>query len=109
MVNKVTVLPGQSLVDIAVQEYGNEQGVFDLLDGNKHIEQKDSLTAGTVLKVINRPRNVLVAKWIKKYRLTIATQQVVFVNPLNVPKALAKVAGGKIRLLTGGKIKLLNG
>ena len=35
MSKKVVVLPGQSLFDLALQEYGSVDGVFDLIERNK--------------------------------------------------------------------------
>ena len=46
---KVTVLSGQSLVDVAIQVYGSAQGVFVLAEENG-LEVTDALEAGQVLE-----------------------------------------------------------
>jgi hypothetical protein len=108
MKSKVTVLPGQSLVDIAIQEYGKAEGVIDLLRENKLLEQQNQLVPGTVLQVVKKPRNVLIAKWFRAYRVVVASAAHVVLESAMVSKVIKTLAGGNVKLLSGGKIKLLN-
>jgi len=46
----VQVKDQQTVFDIAVQEYGSIEGVFDLLDGNDNLELDSDIVSGTMLK-----------------------------------------------------------
>lgn len=63
---KVTVLSGQSLVDVAIQVYGSAEGVFALAEENG-LEVTDALEAGQVLEY--RTENI-VSKNIADYYST---------------------------------------
>jgi hypothetical protein len=56
-VSQTTISAGQSLVDVAIQEYGSLEALFDLADAND-LAITDVLTPGRVLVVPNSAATV---------------------------------------------------
>lgn len=47
----ITVSDGQTLIDIAIQQYGCYEGVFDLIKDNEGLGLSSQLVAGQVLNI----------------------------------------------------------
>lgn len=64
----ITTQPKQTLIDIAVQEYGAPDTVFDLLRNNKTIVSSitDDLAAGTRLKIVGTPLRPDIVNFLKE-------------------------------------------
>lgn len=71
---KVTVLPNQTLSDIAIQEYGAEEAVFLIAQAN-NISPTDVLTAGTMLQCLDRTFNKQMQAYCKNNRISPATAE----------------------------------
>lgn len=56
MIKRTTVMRGQTLLDMAIQEYGGIDGVFLLLGDNPQVSGLSAaLAAGQQLKVVSAP------------------------------------------------------
>jgi hypothetical protein len=74
MKNKVIVQSGQTLFDIALQEYGSIAGVFQLADDNGIDNITDELAVGSVLIVSDEfIVNKNIVDFYKNNRITSAT------------------------------------
>lgn len=71
---KVTVLPHQTLSDIAIQEYGTEEALFLLAQAN-NISPTGVLTAGIVLQCPDRTFNKEMQAYCKNNRVSPATAE----------------------------------
>ena len=61
-ISNITALQNQSLFDIALQEYGDIEGLFFLMKANR-LSLHTTIKAGDVIKITERPIN----KWLVKY------------------------------------------
>ena len=68
----ITVLPNQTLLDIAIQEYGVAEAVFLLAQENR-ISPTDRLNAGMVLKRPDVTMNKEMENYCKANRVSPAT------------------------------------
>ena len=68
----ITVLPNQTLLDIAIQEYGVTEAVFLLAQENR-ISPTDRLNAGMVLKRPDVTMNKEMENYCKANRVSPAT------------------------------------
>lgn len=71
--NNVTAYKDQSVFDIALQEYGSIEGVFDLLAGNPGLEFDNTFEPGTVLKLEGDIINQEVVDYYTKNNIKPAT------------------------------------
>lgn len=71
---KVTVLPHQTLSDIAIQEYGAEEAVFLLAQAN-NISPTDILIAGTILQCPDQVFNREISAYCKNNGVSPATAE----------------------------------
>lgn len=74
---EITVKNNQSIVDIAVQETGSAEGLFDLLKLNGRLDLQ--LTSGTVLKLPNviSPKVIKFFKTSEEHEITVATFSII--------------------------------
>lgn len=70
----VTVLPNQTLSDIAIQEYGTEEAVFLLAQANS-ISPTDALLSGTVLQCPDRVFDRQMQSYCKSNSISPATAE----------------------------------
>lgn len=70
----VTVLPNQTLSDVAIQEYGVEEAVFLLAQAN-NISPTGILTPGTVLQCPDRVLDKQMQAYCKNNRISPATAE----------------------------------
>lgn len=66
----ITVKPNQSLFDIAIQEYGNIEGVFHLVEDNESLTGiTDNVFAGEVLKVRDNAINKRMVEFLRPHEI----------------------------------------
>ena len=77
---KIKVLENQNVFDIAIQEYGQIESVFQVLQDNpdnksKAVSLSDKLLPGTILKINTNDGNInlSVLNCFKKYNIQVTT------------------------------------
>ncbi len=70
---KVTVLPGQTLFDIVIQEKGSLEGLFDVMASN-NLNASDELEAGDTVIIEGDPADRQTLKYITKKKIKPATR-----------------------------------
>lgn len=71
--SNLTTYRHQSVFDLAIQEFGSIEGVFDLLAANPGLEFDSDIASGTVLKIDGEIINREVVDYYKKYNIKPAT------------------------------------
>ena len=72
----VTIVQGQSIWDIAIQEYGSVTSVFDFIDDNAFPQGLDTLlTPGQKVKIISAPSDMGVLMYIQANNITVVGGQ----------------------------------
>jgi hypothetical protein len=71
---KVKVLNNQTIWDIALQEYGDVTGVFQILTDNPSIDLDTDLTEGTILYINGEPLNQDVVSYYKEKEIKPANK-----------------------------------
>jgi hypothetical protein len=106
---EVRVVRGQSLFDLAIQEYGSVEEVYRLLDDNPEVITVDAeLMPGSILKVQERPQleDERTMNYFRTRNLKVATGETI--SP-GVPGSLggvyitvgqAQISAGFIRLIS---------
>ena len=73
MAKQVIVKEGQSLFDLALQEYGHWEGVFDLVARNQLSGVVDRLHGGDTLSVSDTPQVLYAQRYLRDYTLATLT------------------------------------
>lgn len=71
---KTTILPGQTLSDIAIQEYGAEEAILDMARENG-ISPTEIPETGTVLKCPDTEYNEVMKNYCKNHDVLPATKE----------------------------------
>ena len=66
---RITVQPGQSLFDVALQHYGSLEGVFDIVRRNQLNGITENVYAGEQLEVSPQPLNARTARFLAKHSI----------------------------------------
>jgi len=74
--SNITTYQHQSVFDLAIQEYGSIEGVFDLLAANLGLEFDSDIVSGTELKIDGEIINQDIVDYYKKYNIKPATGNV---------------------------------
>lgn len=69
------VSEGQNIYDVAIQEYGDTEGVYLLLEDNPTLSLDSVLNAGQLLTIKSAPLNMSIVAYFKrqKYRINTGT------------------------------------
>lgn len=76
MDNKIIVIEGQGLIDLALQVYGNIEAVDWLIEDNTGLTFNSSLLPGMELKLRDIKKDKDIATYFKNKQLSISTQPV---------------------------------
>lgn len=63
---KITVQDGQSIYDIALQEYGSVEGVFHICEDNEGVNLEDELQTGQQLLIAHEPIDAQVVEYYRR-------------------------------------------
>ncbi len=83
MIKEITVQEGQSLVDIAIQEYGSAEGLLKVLKVNPEIEQENELPPGTALMIEGDANNIVVAGFFEARAIKVANSEK-YISPITI-------------------------
>ena len=62
----ITVQDRQTIWDIAMQEYGSVEGVFELIDDNPGLTIDSNLTGGQLLKIKSAPVDIATLNYMQQ-------------------------------------------
>lgn len=71
--SNIITMPDQSVFDIAIQEYGSIEGVFNLLRANPELEFDSNIQPGTVLKIEGEPVKQTIVDFYRNNKIQLAT------------------------------------
>lgn len=98
-VRQILVKPNQTIWDVALNEFGSIEGVFEILKANDSLESlNEDLSVGQELKIVNVVLNDTVLEYYKSKNIASASQ-------FNLPQLLQE--DGEELLLEDGQDILL--
>ena len=112
--SKVTTYADQSVFDIALQEYGSVEGVFDILGANAGLQLDSHIAPGTLLQLPGIPVKQAVVDYYKKNNIKPATGNIAGLPDYKKEEEMIKMqynynlTGGS-KALEGVRLYNLNG